>query len=1138
MPRKPPRPTPGRPAAAAHAVFTIVSANYIALAATLMQSVRDHHPGTARFIVLVDAAQDFPGLDLAAELLPAETCGIAGFANMALWYDVMELNTAVKPSVFLHLFARGFGQVAYLDPDILVTAPLQPVWDGLDGHSCVLTPHHTQPLQDGRHPGDLAILKAGVYNLGFLGLRNDEDAARLVRWWADRLLTGCRVDLPGHMFTDQRWMDLAPAFVPRTLILRHPGCNLAYWNLPHREVRGSAASGFTVNGQELVFAHFSGIRPDDPGSFSKHQDRYDAGTLPPAVAELCTDYRGRVMGNGWARSSTLPYTYDRFPDSRRIEPAMRRWLLRALDAGRLDPHEPVRIPSDFFDHPEDGAALGAPMTRLMHQLWLDRPDLQAHFPVATPAGAAAYRGWFLSGEAAAGGVDPRSIAAARRLGLPHSFPSRQPPWLRVAGTVWSGPAAAAAGFLAADIRFELDGAPALLPRGLALAWERRADLQHHFPLQDLQGLDAYVGWCLTSGLHQDAIAPEMISDGLVAWLNEVPPDAGPPNAGPPGVGPAGADVPLTRALMLTHGCAQGRGLLPPASGFPEERMARLSHALWFAYLAPALLRWPVALALPVRAWFAERSDVSAAGFTLNRAALVLWWLRTDVAAAHPMFDEGSRQQYLLWLLLHGLQELGLAVTDFDPALARQLPRDVPGLPGVPWFAKLLHGCRADLRSGFDLATPAGRRGLAGWCRGFLHTEYGGTPAGQAMFPPAQAQAPAPVRAVLALTGCWTGQTGLGEFLRGTAASLRRCGFDDFVVVDRLSSRMFRADGVPLPEDTALHVDRNLVHLNAETALEDWAWMRKLGVHAARTVGWWAWELETLPARWMSSYSYYDEVWGISAFTTAAVARPGLRPARTVPQPVHLPDGFAPAPRASLGLAEGETVFLFMFDPHSFVERKNPQGVVRAFAEAFPRGNEPVRLVIKTHHGADFPEVMEMLRALSDDPRVEVRDEYASREDALGLVAAADAFVSLHRSEGFGRGPAEAMLLGKPVILTDYSGTQDFADADVALLVPCRLVPVAPDEYIGVEGQRWAEPDVAAAAAHMRWVVRNPAAARGLGLRARARILAGHGPAAVGRQVLEALGLGAGGRPAAVQRPARRGKRHETGPHLANHTAAE
>ena len=1129
MSPKQPHPAQRRPARAAshaaapRAVFTIVSANYIAYAATLMQSVRDHHPDVARFIVLVDAAQDFPGLDLAAEVLPAGACGIAAFGNMALWYDVMELNTAVKPSVFLHLFGRGFGQVAYLDPDILVAAPLQAVWDGLEGHSLVLTPHHTRPLQDGGHPNDLAIMKAGVYNLGFLGLRSDADGTRLARWWADRLLTGCRVDLPGHMFTDQRWMDLAPAFVERTLILRHPGCNLAYWNLPHRTVGGVPSSGFTVDGLPLVFAHFSGIAPDDPTSFSKHQDRYTADSLPPAMAALCAEYRRRVMGNGWAASSKLPYAYGRFPDGRRIEPGMRRWLLRALDDGRLDPQEPVRVASDFFDQPEDQAALGAPLTRLMHQLWLDRADLQAHFPVASAAGAAAYRTWFLSGEAASSGVDPRSVAAVRRLGLPCSFPSRHPPWPPVAAAVWDGPAAEAGAFLAADVAFELDGAPALLSRGLALTWERRADLQHHFPLRDVRGLESYVAWCLTSGLHEGAVAPGMISEGLVAWLNQ------------PAPGVAGAaDVPMTRALVGTQGCTLGRGLLPPAAGFPEDRTARLSHAMWFAYLAPRLLRWPESLTRPVRAWFGARSDVSAAGFTLNRAAVVLWWLRTDVAAAHPLFDEGARQGYLLWLLLHGLRELGLAVADLDPALARQLRQVAPGLPGVPWFAGLLHSCRADLRDGFDLSTPAGRQGLANWCGSFLWAEYAATPAGRAALPPAPA--PAPVRAALALTGYWSGQTGIGEFVRGTAMSLRRCGFDDFVVVDRLSGRMHRADGTPLPPGTALRVQRNVVHMNAETALEDWAWMRHMGVQAERTVGWWAWELEALPSRWRSSYSYYDEVWGISRFTTAAVTQPGLRPARTVPQPIHLPDGFAPAPRASHGLRDGETVFLFMFDPHSFVARKNPEGVVRAFAAAFPAGDEPVRLVVKTHHGADFPEVMAALRALSADPRVEVRDEYTSRDAVLGLVAAADAFVSLHRAEGFGRGPAEAMLLGKPVILTDYSGTQDFADAGVALLVPHRLVPVAPDEYIGVEGQRWAEPDVAAAAAHMRWVLDNPAEARALGARARARIEAWHGPTAVGRQVLLALGLDAADDPVALSsRPSRAGPPTEIRPRPAQRT---
>ena len=231
--------------------------------------------------------------------------------------------------------------------------------------------------------------------------------------------------------------------------------------------------------------------------------------------------------------------------------------------------------------------------------------------------------------------------------------------------------------------------------------------------------------------------------------------------------------------------------------------------------------------------------------------------------------------------------------------------------------------------------------------------------------------------------------------------------------------------------------------------------------------------------------------------------------RQVPQAVTLPDGFKPPGRAACGLPEQETVFLFMFDPYSYASRKNPEGVVRAFALAFPAGDEPVRLVIKTHHGADFPEVLAPLRALAADPRIELRDAYMDRAGVLGLVAAADAFVSLHRSEGFGRGPAEAMLLGKPVILTDYSGTQDLADADTALLVPCRLVPVAPDEYVGVEGQRWADPDLKAAAAHMRWVQANPVAARALGARAQARVEARCGAEAAAAQVMAALELTAG-----------------------------
>ena len=123
-------------------------------------------------------------------------------------------------------------------------------------------------------------------------------------------------------------------------------------------------------------------------------------------------------------------------------------------------------------------------------------------------------------------------------------------------------------------------------------------------------------------------------------------------------------------------------------------------------------------------------------------------------------------------------------------------------------------------------------------------------------------------------------------------------------------------------------------------------------------------------------------------------------------------------------------------------------------------------------------------------------------DLLALMACCDCYVSLHRSEGFGRGPAEAMLLGKPVILTDYSGTRDFATAETALLVGCELVPVGKDEYPGADGQVWTAPDIAEAAAAMRRIAADRMLARRLGRAGQARIRELYDPTVVGRRYLD------------------------------------
>ncbi len=370
IPKRRRRPaTPAAPAPRRRAVFTIVSANYIGYAATLMQSVASHVLGAERFIILADKRIDFPDLALSATLLDCDQLGIPLIENMKAWYTVIEFNTAVKPYAFLHMFGTlGFDEACYIDPDILLFSGMPEVFNALADHSCVLTPHMMKPLQDGCEPSDLTIMKSGIYNLGFLGLRNDADGVALARWWADRCFRHCRVDIAGHMFTDQRWMDLAPAFVSRPFILRHPGYNVAYWNLAHRAVTRGRSGEWLVNGERLVFFHFSGIAPNVPGSFSKHQNRFTAANLG-VVNELCDYYRRLVLANRWEAFSKTPYGFGNFPDGRRIDDTMRHWIARAAEQGDIDPASDIAAGSDYFDQPDDAAAAkGATLTRYMHQV--------------------------------------------------------------------------------------------------------------------------------------------------------------------------------------------------------------------------------------------------------------------------------------------------------------------------------------------------------------------------------------------------------------------------------------------------------------------------------------------------------------------------------------------------------------------------------------------------------------------------------------------------------------------------------------------------------------------------------------------------------------------------------------------------
>ncbi len=240
--------------------------------------------------------------------------------------------------------------------------------------------------------------------------------------------------------------------------------------------------------------------------------------------------------------------------------------------------------------------------------------------------------------------------------------------------------------------------------------------------------------------------------------------------------------------------------------------------------------------------------------------------------------------------------------------------------------------------------------------------------------------------------------------------------------------------------------------------------RREGVYR---IAYWNWELETIPDEWVEAAELVDEIWSPTQFVAQAMRS-------RMPRPVyHMLAGvevgpIEPVSRAALSIPEDHFVFLFAFDLHSQLHRKNPLGLIRAFQAAF-RADDAVTLVIKTSGGDIFAADLALLQKAARGENVVLLEEMMPRARAYGLTAMADCFVSLHRSEGFGLGLAEAMLLGKPVIATGYSGNLDFMNRENSLLIDYKIVEITEDRPLYTKGNFWAEPSIEHAAACMRQV---------------------------------------------------------------------
>ena len=382
--------------------LTICAANYLPFARILADSFLKFHPDSNFYVLLVDSEVQNLNLDLGpkVEVISPKNLGIDAevFMRMAIYYDVTELSTALKPLGLKYLLDSGSKIAIYLDPDIKVFSELVEIPLHLSSADIALTPHSLHEIPgDGLRPSARDIMSSGTFNLGFIAIKNSEQSYEFLSWWNEKLIFDCISDVENNLFTDQRWIDFVPSYFDFSII-RNYGYNVAYWNL-HERVLTKDNGIIFANDNKLTFFHFSGYSPNKPWILSKHVADKPRVVISSnnILKELTQNYGESATENGWGTKSSTEYGYSNFNKDIKLTPRIRkRYRQEVIGASQgknafpplaTDSHELVLA---WLNRqiPESGR-----LNVSLYDVWKGQPDLQAAFPLALGKDAKRFVWW-------------------------------------------------------------------------------------------------------------------------------------------------------------------------------------------------------------------------------------------------------------------------------------------------------------------------------------------------------------------------------------------------------------------------------------------------------------------------------------------------------------------------------------------------------------------------------------------------------------------------------------------------------------------------------------------------------------------------------------------------------------------------